>query len=240
MHGGVLAQESAMEANDSPVGAARAADEPAPSQRSDARRNRDRIIQAAGDVLARKGLGSGLNEIARHAGVGVGTVYRHFPRREELIEAVLRDRIAALGDLLARAAEAPSAWDALEAMFRGAVEMNIENRALRDAMLGDEAASGRLMAQQFALAGPLEALMARARDEGKLRSDVTIADIAMLMLMLVEFGQRSQAVAPGAYRRYVDFVVGSLRRDAATAPLTVALEDADARRIARGWPSQDH
>jgi AcrR family transcriptional regulator len=203
--------------------------------RRDALRNRQLIVEAAAAVLAEKGLGAGLNEIAHRAGVGVGTIYRHFPRRETLVEAVLHERIEEMGRFLEQALTAPGAWAAFEFVFRGAVAMNIANLALRDAIFGAEGADGRLATHHELLAGPLEKLIDRARDEGMLRHDITIADVVMLMLMLVEFGHRSQPIAPEAWRRYLDLIVGSLRNQPGAVPLSVPLDDVDARRIGGAW-----
>ncbi|MDG2535179.1 helix-turn-helix domain containing protein [Sphingomonas sp. HITSZ_GF] len=203
--------------------------------RADAQRNRQRIIAAAAAVLAEKGLGAGFNEIAHRAGVGVGTIYRHFPRREALIEAVMHGRIAEMDGFLEQALAAPSAWAAFELVFRGAVAMNIANLGVRDAIFGVEGADGRLASHQEVLAGPLAQLLDRARAEGMLRPEITVADVVMLILMLVEFGHRSQPVAPDAVRRYVDLILGSLRARPDAPPLGAELPDADARRIGAAW-----
>ena len=84
---------------------------PARAPRRDAERNRRRIIEAAREVFALRGLDAGFNEIARHAGLGVGTVYRRFPDKETLVEAVLEDDVTARVDLIEECFHAAHAWD---------------------------------------------------------------------------------------------------------------------------------
>src|SRR3954454_1157098 len=91
--------------------------------RADAERNRQRILDAAGELFARKGLSVGLDEIARHAGLGVGTAYRRFADKDELIEALFEDRLEQIPALAERSARQEDAWAALAAFIEGTVEL---------------------------------------------------------------------------------------------------------------------
>src|SRR3954462_3398719 len=100
--------------------------------RADAERNRQRILDAAGELFARKGLCVGLDEIARHAGVGVGTAYRRFANKDELVDALFQDRVDELAAVAGRALEHDDAWEGLKGFLEAAVELHVANRALKE------------------------------------------------------------------------------------------------------------
>src|SRR3954454_17041113 len=100
--------------------------------RADAERNRRRILDAAAELFAEKGLSVGLDEIARHAGVGVGTAYRRFATKDELIDALFEDRIGEIGALAESALESDDPWDGLVGFLESAVELHIANRAVKE------------------------------------------------------------------------------------------------------------
>ena len=91
--------------------------------RKDAARNRERILEAARDLFRERGLSASLNEIAHHAGVGVGTMYRHFPDKDQLVEGLFEQRIEALVTRMERALVDPDPWRALTSFIRDATEM---------------------------------------------------------------------------------------------------------------------
>ncbi|WP_435827485.1 TetR/AcrR family transcriptional regulator [Actinoplanes philippinensis] len=99
--------------------------------RRDAQRNRERIIEAAGEVFATRGFAATLDDVAHHAGVGVGTVYRRFPTKEELIDAVFTDRLEDLVTLAEEALTAPSAWEGLTGFLRTSARWHAADRGLR-------------------------------------------------------------------------------------------------------------
>jgi AcrR family transcriptional regulator len=103
--------------------------------RRDAQRNRERILEAARDVFAARGFAATLDDVAHHAGVGVGTVYRRFPTKEALVEAIFTDRLEDLVTLVEEALAAPSAWDGLTDFLRRSARMHATDRGLRDAAL---------------------------------------------------------------------------------------------------------
>jgi AcrR family transcriptional regulator len=151
--------------------------------RADARRNRSRVLEAAIAAFAAEGLSVPVHEIARRAGVGTGTVSRHFPTKESLFEAIvsgIAERLVERARLLA-ASEEPGAalFDFLAAM----VEEGAANRALSDAFAGagfdvEAAASGA----DLDVLGALRELLARAQRAGTVRSDVDIADVKALLV----------------------------------------------------------
>ncbi|MCG5220074.1 TetR/AcrR family transcriptional regulator [Streptosporangium sp. KLBMP 9127] len=147
--------------------------------RADARRNRDHLVAAATDVIAEEGPEASLNEIARRAGVGPGTLYRHFPTRESLLTTVFRTRIEALcaraGDLAAKLppGEALTAW--LHELLAHAVT----DRGLGATMMLTEQESGFDCSALMAAAA--SGLLAGAGEAGSVRRDLTVDDLFQLV-----------------------------------------------------------
>ena len=190
--------------------------------RADAERNRLRILRAAAEVFARRGLDAGLDEIARHAGVGTGTVYRRFPDKSLLIEALIEQRMAVLEDLVERAAATESAWDGLVLFLEGFVERLIADRALMD-MLFTDCGDNELVADRRSRFGPLLAeLVERAKAQGTVRPDLSVTDVAMAQFMITSAGSLGVDVRPDLWRRQLGIVLDGFRtrRDAPT-PLPV-------------------
>src|SRR5437762_13388240 len=100
--------------------------------RSDARRNRERLVASARTLFASDGVDVPVEEITRHAGVGMGTLYRHFPTKEDLIDAVLEDAFSGLLDAAKEAAEAEDAWAGLTSFLERALAEHVGNRGLKD------------------------------------------------------------------------------------------------------------
>src|SRR3954447_22049365 len=139
--------------------------------RADAERNRLRIIQAAAEVFAKRGLDAGLDEIARHAGVGTGTVYRRFPDKSLLIDALIEQRMTAIEELAEQALGFRSAWDGLVHFLESFVERLVADRALTD-MLFTDCGDNRALADRRSRLGPILAeLVERAKAQGEVRPD---------------------------------------------------------------------
>ncbi len=184
--------------------------------RADARRNRARILDAARALVAETGPDATMEDIARHAGVAVGTLYRHFPAKEDLVAAVLEDGAAQVAALAERAIAAvdrgaePGAE--LDALFRAVAERHATDRAFK-------AATGRLDLDPEAVlhrAPPgssvaratraIAALLDRARADGAVRTDVTLADLVVLLGSVP-----GPEVAADRRARYLDIVLAGLR-----------------------------
>ncbi|MFC4586000.1 TetR/AcrR family transcriptional regulator [Sphaerisporangium corydalis] len=151
--------------------------------RADARRNRERVLEVACDVFAAEGLSVPVAEIARRAGVGTGTVSRHFPTKEDLLRAIILDRIERIVDQ-ARALE--SLGDPGTAFYRFLavmVEETAANRGLTEAFAGAgfdmEAASSGASDDVM---GVLRDLLAAAQRAGAVRPDVEVADVKALIM----------------------------------------------------------
>jgi len=160
--------------------------------RADAERNRRRILAAAAEVFADRGLDAGLDEIARRAGVGTGTVYRRFPDKAALIRALFVDRVQALVEIAAAARAAPDAWTGLVTLITGWVELHLSDRGLKQVVYGDSRLSGevheQVSGQLCQLEPALASVLDRARAAGQVRDDITTADLSVSMFMLSEAG----------------------------------------------------
>ncbi|SNY31380.1 TetR/AcrR family transcriptional regulator [Paractinoplanes atraurantiacus] len=203
----------------------------APSIRRDAERNRQQILTTAREIFARQGLNVGLNEIARHAGVGVATVYRRFPDKEALIAAVLRDDIAALAVRTEDALRADSAWEGLTQLLHAVARSQIENRGLWETITGAGHGQELTARLRTTIGVHVRELIERAQQEGTLRAGVSIGDLLMILLMVGEVASSSEAVCPGAYHRYFDLLLESLRADASKPALPPGMSESDASLI---------
>lgn len=146
-------------------------------QRADARRNFDALLTAARAAFARDGVTASLEDIARDAGVGIGTLYRNFPTRDSLVEAVYIDEVESL---IAAAEEAArlSAWEGLVAWLRRFVEYVGTKRALLEGLNRE---STSLLACKTAMMQAGEPLLRRAQDAGAVRGDVEVQDIVRMI-----------------------------------------------------------
>jgi len=200
--------------------------------RADAERNRLRIIQAAAEVFAKRGLEAGLDEIARHAGVGTGTVYRRFPDKSLLIDALVEQRMAELEELAAEAARRENAWEGLVHLMENFIERAIADRALTDMIFSNCGENNRSLQDRKSRLGPVLAeLVERAKHQGDVRPDLAVTDLAMLQFMLVAGGSFGDDVRPDLWRRHLTIFMDGLRsrRDAPT-PLpadALSLEELD-------------
>jgi AcrR family transcriptional regulator len=180
--------------------------------RADAARNRGRILAAAAELFAAKGLSVGLHEIAHHAGVGVGTAYRRFPDERQLIEALFEERLDRLAEVAERALAADDPWDGLAGFLEQATELQIQNRGLREIITGSDHGSALTARARATLAPATEQLVRRAQASGTLRADVVAADLPLYSLAEAQiFG--IQLVGGGTVERAV-IVRGEARRRA--------------------------
>jgi AcrR family transcriptional regulator len=178
--------------------------------RADARRNRERILESARAVFAECGADAQIDDVARKAGVGVGTVYRHFPTKEALLVELLREKFRLFG---ARAREAleqdGEPFAVLEDLLRRNAATAATDAAVQHALAGaGEHIWMHAEAEQQELLAVTAELIARARRAGSIREDLEANDIAMLMCGVCSTMGRK----PGFdWRRHLDLVVDMLR-----------------------------
>jgi AcrR family transcriptional regulator len=175
--------------------------------RADARRNRARILEAARVACAEHGANVQIDDVARSAGVGVGTVYRHFPTKDALVEALVAEKLRITTENIRDALEIADPWDGFCAALRNNAEVMATDAGLRDALirLGPRArAPDAASAELTALA---DRLVERAQAAGALRDDVTSEDIGALMA-----GLCTSMAHPGLdWRRHLELLLDGLR-----------------------------
>jgi AcrR family transcriptional regulator len=204
--------------------------------RSDAERNRQRILSAAGRVFAERGLGATMDEIAAQAGVGVGTVYRRYPEKELLIDALFEERIEEFARVGEQALEAEDPWEGLVAYLEAAVAEQAANRGLRDLMLSSTYGHDRVARARERLEPITSQLVERAKEDGTLRPDLAANDVPLLYLMLGAIVDYTRDVEPAAWRRFF-VLVGDGLRTRRTEPSrlpTAPLEDDQVDEAMRG------
>jgi AcrR family transcriptional regulator len=180
-------------------------------QRADARRNRKRVLDAARLLLAEHGLDVHMERIARAAGVGVGTVYRNFPTKEDLLQALADERFAFFAERARAALDNPDAWQGFSALMRDCARVTAEDRALSEAMdqlpgLCDTSAD------KAGLNELTDELIERAKAEGAMRADFSIDDIPSIMCGLARAtAPRENAPPPMSWERYLEIIIAGLR-----------------------------
>jgi AcrR family transcriptional regulator len=181
--------------------------------RKDAERNRQRILDAARELFAQEGVGVTLNDVAHHAGVGVGTVYRRFPDKAQLIEELFEQQLSELVGLMEEALEDPDPWQGLTGFLRRNLELQARDRAFREIIVGTPEAAQRIQ-QVRARMFPLGAqLVLRAQDSGALRADFEASDVPMMFLMVTTVLDAAREVEPELWRRYLEILIQGLRAE---------------------------
>jgi AcrR family transcriptional regulator len=178
--------------------------------RADARRNREKVLAAARAVFAENGRDAQMDDVARRAGVGVGTVYRHFPTKEALIEALMVDSFQAIAAAAEAALDIEDPWEAFSSVLWRGAEIMAADRALSEVFASIPGAMEQAMPTVEGLTGSVEILMQRARDAGVLRSDAVLDDIPMIMCGIGSATKKEhRCEAP--WRRHLMIVLDGLR-----------------------------
>jgi len=182
----------------------------APRTRADAVRNFERVLAAATDVLAEKGAEAGVPEIAARAGVGKGTVYRCFPTKEHLIAAVLTERLRWFTDQARAAAERPDAWEAFVDLLVDSAERQAGDCTF-SAGLAHESTLPEVAQAHAAMHEAMNALMACAQAEGRMREGVTSQDVKVLFAGVSQMLRADGNRDPATWRRYAELVANAVR-----------------------------
>lgn len=184
--------------------------------RSDARRNRERVLEAARAVFADYGHDAQMDEIARRAAVGVGTVYRHFPTKETLLQALLEDSFARIAANARQALEVEDPWQAFSETLWFGADLLAANRGLTQSLVSQPADC--VMEHETELTVTMGELIERAQAAGVLRSDLVVDDVPMLMCGVGAAFQKPHG-CPQSWRRHLSIVLDGLRAPAATGAL---------------------
>jgi AcrR family transcriptional regulator len=205
--------------------------------RRDAERNRQRILLAAGEVFASRGLEVTLDDIADHAGVGVGTVYRRFRDKEQLIDALFDDRMDAVVTAAEEALAVDDPWLGLEGFFVAIFELQAADRGLRELAFAGQHGRERVARVRERLEPLIQELVARGQASGHLRGDVLADDVPIIQKMLAQVIDIAGDVSPDLWRRYLTIVLDGLRtRREGPTPLPVAaLEHGQLESCMQGW-----
>jgi AcrR family transcriptional regulator len=188
--------------------------------RKDAERNRLRILEAAGELFTERGLGVTLDDIARHAGVGVGTVYRRFADKELLIDALFEHRIESMCAIAAAALERDDPWDGIVYFFEQGSELQARDRGLKELLSCSAHGGGCVAEARDRLRSLVTQVFDRAKAAGVVRPDATPFDAPLIAFMVGAVMDRSRDVEPELWRRYLQLVLDGLRPCAAS-PLPI-------------------
>jgi AcrR family transcriptional regulator len=175
--------------------------------RADAVRNREKLLVAAADVLGERGLDAPLEEVARRAGVSIGTLYNHFPQRGDLIDAIYPARLAEFDVVAEQALADPDPWHGFVAFVEGLFTLQAQDRGLNDAVARAEPGSVDPAVECTRGFVHAAAVIERAHDAGVLRPDFNPSDLATLTWAM----SRVITQAPQEWRRCLGFFLDGLR-----------------------------
>lgn len=194
--------------------------------RRDAQANRDRIVAAARAAFATDGIEVSVEEIARRAAVGMGTLYRHFPTKEDLVDAVLEETFDQIVGAAEQALTEEDAWRGLCGFFEQFFALHVRNRVLKDMLATQAHGRDRADAMRARMRPLIRRLVKRAQEQGALRADFAPEDMPFVIWSVGRVIEETRAVAPELWRRHLGFLLDGLRADAATPlphpPLTRA------------------
>lgn len=180
--------------------------------RADARRNYEKLMAAAAAAFAESGLEAQVEDIARRAGVGVGTVYRHFPTKEALVEALAAQHFERLADIAEEAlAEDGEAWEIFSAAIWRSARAAAADVAWCELIGGHPTVVQAASQGQVRLAEAMTALIERAQKAGTMRQDATVADIKTIMCGFGHVAAAQRAGAAMDWERYLEIALDGLR-----------------------------
>lgn len=208
--------------------------------RRDAQRNRDRILLAAQHVFAEHGLRASLDDVARRAGVGVGTVYRHFSGKEALTEALFEDRVGQIIDIADAALAMPGGWEGLVHFLETVSALQTGDRGLREIALSTGYGRSRVAALRQRVVEQVALLIDRGTAQGAVRPGVTGHDVSLILFMVGEAGQNYASTKPDLTRRYLNLILDGLRAGAGQRDLGEPMDDDDLNRFMQGWGPTPH
>jgi AcrR family transcriptional regulator len=203
--------------------------------RADAERNRQRLLAAAKELFAARGLDVTLDEIARHAGVGTGTAYRRFANKDALIDALMVDRVGELAAIAREGLAEPDPGVALTSFFERALALMAADRGLTEVLFSP--GRGRERGAHARGAPVVGELVERAVAAGAVRSDIAMTDVPVINFMLYTVVDFAREVEPELYKRYLRIVLDGLRPRDDLDPLPApALSFPVLQRAMASWP----
>ncbi|WP_406432310.1 TetR/AcrR family transcriptional regulator [Streptomyces sp. NBC_00631] len=178
--------------------------------RSDAERNRERIIAAARTVFARDGLNASMASVARETGVGIATMFRRFPTKEELVDAVFSDRMGAYADAVTAALDDPDPWNGFVGYIEAACAMQAADSGFADVLTMTFPTAKVLERRRSEAYEGMLRLIDRAKATGRLREDFDPSDLVLIHMANAGVVNATGDAAPDAWRRVVALLIQSL------------------------------
>jgi AcrR family transcriptional regulator len=208
--------------------------------RKDAVRNRQRVIDAARDLFATRGLEATLNEVAHHGGIGVGTVYRRFPTKEVLFEAIFEDAIDEVAALADSGLEFDDSWQGFSWFVEQMCQATATDRGLREILFGKVDTCNRVDAARTRLVPKMAKLVEHAQKDGHLRSGISDTDMPILGLLAGAVSEFAGHVDADLWRRYVAIFLDGLRQRDGQEPIPVdALDESEIKIALTTWQPTD-
>jgi AcrR family transcriptional regulator len=193
------------------------------SLRRDAERNRRLIIDGARVVFAERGLRGSYDDIAREAGVGVGTVYRRFPDRQQLIDALFEEALEEIVAIAEEGLAAEDPWQGLVHFLVRVQERQCADRGLREIIVSSDHGESRLSRVHALIAPRVDRLIGRAQDAGVVRDDIDMADLGIMQIAVCAVADATGDGAPDAWRRTLGVLLDGLQPARQTVqPLTAS------------------
>jgi AcrR family transcriptional regulator len=189
--------------------------------RKDAARNRELLIEAAREVFARRGLEASLDDIAHQAGLGVGTAYRHFANKYELASALMQQTVDTIISSAEAALQHDDPWAGLVEFLEACCAAQTADRGLREVLMGVHDPE-KMEQVHDRLIGPINELLLRAQQAGRIRADADTTDLGFIIGMLCTVADMA-AGTPELWRRYLTILLDGLRPGGTpftTPPLT--------------------
>ncbi|MFJ9388401.1 TetR/AcrR family transcriptional regulator [Nocardioides sp. NPDC101246] len=179
--------------------------------RSDARSNRDRILEAARSLYAEHGLEVTMREVARRAGVGPATLYRRFPARQVLLDAVFADELHSCRSIVEEGCADPDPWRGFTSVIERISILNVGNQGFVDAFMSEHPRSDSFAEHRATLLSELAALARRAQADGRLRRDFVIDDLVLVLLAGRGLAATPSASSVAAARRFAALATDAFR-----------------------------
>lgn len=179
--------------------------------RADARRNRESILAAAKVAFAESGVNTQIEDVARRAGLGVGTLYRHFPTKEALMGELLAEKFRILLDTARDALEIEDPWEAFAGTLRRNAELTAVDAAAQDAIMRAEVDSSDAEQLRTELLATFDVTVRRAQAAGVVRPDFTVEDVPMVMCGVCSTMTRAGERGDWDWRRHLELLLDGIR-----------------------------
>jgi AcrR family transcriptional regulator len=183
--------------------------------RVDAERNRERVVEAAREVFAEQGLDASTNEIARRAGVGVATLFRRFPTKDDLVAAAFAEKMHAYSEAIDEALADPDPWNGFCTYMERVCRMQADDRGFADVLTMTFPTAEAFEEERNRSANALGELLDRAKASGRLRADFAHQDVPLILMANAGVVTATRDAAPEAWRRLLGYLLQSFAAAAA-------------------------